>query len=462
MLERCFGLGLASSLFLAVPTPLVAQGGPNIDHKTVGCIVVGKYPKLNACFTPASQLARARVYFRPEEGPPNWYYVEMQSDAPCHAGVLPKPKKVMAGKNVLYYVNAFNQRFEENRTGDTSVRVVNSESECEKDIPIAPFLQSAAVRVFPSIPAGFAAGGIGTATVVAAVAGGAAVVGGGVALASGSDGTTTTTTQAVIQQPTTTTVTTTATTTTTTTMFAFNPVFKVFQQGSAVPDDARDLSGPDPVGLRFDMCESTSSSRLFYDVYVNGLRARAGCLSEIIFTASDFNRVGRQGVGSSQAPPQYNIEMTMQTETGDPRARRRLTLEVTTPSSMLPAQSRRVNLLSSRPLAERRLAWASLLDVPDASGQVVVNGTTAVFAGPGQSTALAIGRRGENRVEAQLVQASGRPGLWRFEFGTTASLEPGSLRVIAGQAALVTADAIVFRMSGRPGERVVFAFRAGR
>ena len=69
-------------------------------------------------------------------------------------------------------------------------------------------------------------------------------------------------------------------------------------------------------------------------------------------------------------------------------------------------------------------------------------------------------RIGENRVEATLVQATGQPGLWRFELGAEQSLEPGSLRVIAGEVALVTPDSMAFRMKGRPGERVVFTFHA--
>src|SRR5437879_7286103 len=116
MLTRGIRLGVAFFLPL-LPVPLLAQG-LNIDHKPVGCIVAEKYPKMNACFSPAGQLARARVYFRPAEGPPNWYYVEMKSDAPCHAGILPKPKKQLIGKKVLYYVNAFDQKFAENRTMD--------------------------------------------------------------------------------------------------------------------------------------------------------------------------------------------------------------------------------------------------------------------------------------------------------------------------------------------------------
>jgi hypothetical protein len=180
MLARAIGRGVVAFLLPLLPVPLLAQG-LNIDHKPIGCIVAEKYPKMNACFSPASGLARARVYFRAEQGPPNWYYVEMKSEAPCHAGILPKPNKELIGKRVLYYVNAFDQKFAENRTVDNAALVVKSESECKKDVPVAPFVTSASVAVFPAVPAGFATGGIGTAA-VAAVVGGAAVVGAVVAL----------------------------------------------------------------------------------------------------------------------------------------------------------------------------------------------------------------------------------------------------------------------------------------
>jgi hypothetical protein len=66
-------------------------------------------------------------------------------------------------------------------------------------------------------------------------------------------------------------------------------------------------------------------------------------------------------------------------------------------------------------------------------------------------------RSGDNRVEAQLVQAQGQAGLWRFELAGDRAVA-GSLRVIAGQVALVTGDVVVFRLKGQPGERVVFTF----
>ena len=127
-------------------------------------------------------------------------------------------------------------------------------------------------------------------------------------------------------------------------------------------------------------------------------------------------------------------------------------------------QGLRVNAirLNREGAAARRLAWSTQLDVPNANGQVVVNGATAVFSGPGRSNAVAVGRRGENRIEAQLVQAGGKPGTWRFELAATSSLEPGSIRVVAGDVALVTGDAIVFQLKGTPGERVVFTFLTGR
>jgi hypothetical protein len=68
MRKGVVALGLVA---LLSPVALRAEG-LGIDHRKVGCIVAGKYPKLNACFAPASRLARARVYFRVADGAPDW------------------------------------------------------------------------------------------------------------------------------------------------------------------------------------------------------------------------------------------------------------------------------------------------------------------------------------------------------------------------------------------------------
>jgi hypothetical protein len=109
------GVGLSLALIASSAAATQAQGVV-IDHKAVGCIVVGKYPKMDACFTPAADLARSRVYFRPE-GVTSWYYVDMKSDQPCFTGTLPRPGKKLVGKKIEYYVEAQNKTFEPARSG---------------------------------------------------------------------------------------------------------------------------------------------------------------------------------------------------------------------------------------------------------------------------------------------------------------------------------------------------------
>jgi hypothetical protein len=97
--------------------------------------------------------------------------------------------------------------------------------------------------------------------------------------------------------------------------------------------------------------------------------------------------------------------------------------------------------------------WTSHLDAPGAAGNVTVNG--AATAGVGRAPAtIEVPGVAEVRVSGVLATGSG-PGSWRFE------RQPGSggvrLKVLEGQVALVTPDAIVFRLRGLPGERVAFA-----
>jgi hypothetical protein len=66
---------------------------------------------------------------------------------------------------------------------------------------------------------------------------------------------------------------------------------------------------------------------------------------------------------------------------------------------------------------------------------------------------------GETRIEATVVRAAGKAGKWRFDLAPGA-VRPGSLRVVAGDVALVTDSEIVFRLKGMAGERVVFAFKS--
>src|SRR5678816_1569543 len=131
--------GIALALVILVSSAVSSRSeAVAIDHKAVGCIVVGKYPKMNACFTPTAELARSRVYFRPE-GVQSWYYVDMKSDQPCFTGTLPKPGKKLVGKKIEYYVAAQNKAFEPARTAEFDPIVVKSAQECKKNVPAVSY-----------------------------------------------------------------------------------------------------------------------------------------------------------------------------------------------------------------------------------------------------------------------------------------------------------------------------------
>ena len=101
------------------------------------------------------------------------------------------------------------------------------------------------------------------------------------------------------------------------------------------------------------------------------------------------------------------------------------------------------------------------LDVPDGVGQVAFNGQ-AVQVTRGASQAVATARGGDNVVEAQLLESREQPGTWRFEARDAEAIEPGSLRVVRGEVALVTPNAVVFRMQGRRREEIAFTYRLKR
>jgi hypothetical protein len=101
------------------------------------------------------------------------------------------------------------------------------------------------------------------------------------------------------------------------------------------------------------------------------------------------------------------------------------------------------------------VAWESTLDVEGGRGQVIVDGASVRYVdrGPLQGTLPAA--PGVRQVVGQIVTAQGRAGTWTFRIPGAA---PGSVRPLAGEAVEIGPDLVVFRLSGRPGERVVFSF----
>jgi hypothetical protein len=541
---------LALGTLALVPAPARAQG-VEIDHKQVGCIVAGKFPKMGACFSPASQVARSRVYFRPQ-GTPSWYYVEMKSDEPCLAGILPKPSKKLVGTKVEYYVEAQDRTFNAARTAEFAPIVVASGGECEKDVPVAPFVNNATVAVFPSVPAGFVgSAAIGTTAIVGVAAAGAAVAGTAAVIASNDEATTTT---VAVGGNTTTTIAATTTTTTTTTTTIPPPTNRApVARLTTIPDPPR---GVGPLTVTFDMCASSDPDgdplSFFFD-FGDGAQTSGACSQSHTYSASfraasaaartyEFSGSAVDRFGASQTRtrevevldpscPTPTVRITepdeedfvcspvrVEASTTDasavtfcaeqapiencsPSAQDAGAARAPAPPTCVPGTSSGGGQFSaSVPLAEefrcylitaqatntcggtaadsvsvfffssgfcseslsrgpaRVIAWSSDLAVEAGRVQLIVNAASPAFPGRGRSFGTSRLVAGENRVEATLVEAAGKGGLWRIDLRPEEAILSGSLRVIAGEVVSVGPTSVTFRMSGRPGERVVFSF----
>ena len=118
---------------------------------------------------------------------------------------------------------------------------------------------------------------------------------------------------------------------------------------------------------------------------------------------------------------------------------------------------------SCTPLASAgALAWTLDLDVPGAIGQAVVDGQLVVATTGRRAQQMTRSREGEIVVAAHLVRGEGKPGTWRFEAQQGESIEPGSLRVLRGDVALLTPTTVVFRLKGYAGEQLGFTYRLRR
>jgi hypothetical protein len=106
------------------------------------------------------------------------------------------------------------------------------------------------------------------------------------------------------------------------------------------------------------------------------------------------------------------------------------------------------------PAAPRAVAaWTSRLDLPGARAEILFDGAVL----PAESAAGLAQRSapGPHSLEGRLLRDAARPGHWRFDLP---GIRKGSLRVSAGTVAWLAADAVVFRLAGKQGERVAVAF----
>ena len=134
----------ASSLAPKASAPAAAAAvAVSIEHRDIGCVVAGRYPKLDACFSPEASVGRGRVLFRAAGSDP-WYYVDMSRDGPCYSAVLPKPKPDLKGFE--YFVDVLDKAFVEAHKPERAPeqafnpRVVRKPDDCDPARKMALFL----------------------------------------------------------------------------------------------------------------------------------------------------------------------------------------------------------------------------------------------------------------------------------------------------------------------------------
>jgi hypothetical protein len=116
-----------------------------------------------------------------------------------------------------------------------------------------------------------------------------------------------------------------------------------------------------------------------------------------------------------------------------------------------------------REAEEVPVSLISHLDVPPGDGrdrgEIVMGSQHFGIDSAAPIELHARGESGENAVEAVLSTASGRGGIWRFDFRGSRTLEAGTIVVEAGEAVSLDPRAVVFRVRGEAGERIRFRFR---
>ena len=331
MRKAAFVLGLIGCMS---PATLQAEGVA-IDHRTVGCVVAGQYPRLNACFAPAVQ-PRPRPRLLPRRGRAARLVLRRDgvrlalprghSPAP-EEGARRAPDPVLRGR-VRPVLRREPHAGGRGARGGERVRVSTRSCRWRRSSTARPSPSSRACP--PASPAG--AAGLGAGATAALAVGGAAVVGGGVAVAAGGSGdgsasTPTTTLPPVGVVPTTTVPTT--TTTTTTLVADFNPSFKV-------------LDGSTLVAGRHDRGQRAARAPLRHVRHrrplPDALRGRGGRRDrdervQLLRHLHDgFRELGRPGIGRRRSATSrtYAVRMTIQSiaPNNDPKAHRNLTVQV--------------------------------------------------------------------------------------------------------------------------------------
>lgn len=124
---RTLPLAPALAMLVAV-SPSLADDPPSIEHQPAPCTVPARAISLCAAVGDDVNVAKVRLYFRPE-GETYYSYVDMAFTGLRYCGTLPGPREGRA-KTIEYYVQAVDDAYQPTRTS-TFRMAVQPEGVCE-------------------------------------------------------------------------------------------------------------------------------------------------------------------------------------------------------------------------------------------------------------------------------------------------------------------------------------------
>ena len=136
---------VAASLLLVIAGAGRAGAEPPVlDHQPSPCTVPEKPVSLCATITDDTQVAKARIYFRPT-GEKYWNVVDMAFGGISFCGTLPAP--TTKAQAIEYYVQAIDDEFETQRTSTYQLRV-QGDGQCGFPPLETDAARAAAITVF--------------------------------------------------------------------------------------------------------------------------------------------------------------------------------------------------------------------------------------------------------------------------------------------------------------------------
>jgi hypothetical protein len=395
---------LRISMMWPLALPVAAAAGEDAD----GCALAARPVRLHGCLDKGTARGPARLFFRDPEGT-YWYFVEGTAEGACAWGILPAPTGV---KSVAYY---FEVQTSEGpaRTPVRTLRPVRARSACTGPMLPASSMEPASVGApqgAPLVPRGFGGASHGGGAKWLIAAGAVAGAGGAVAAATGGGGAADAEAPVAPREPPAAApAPTPAPTPSPTAAPTVEPDRPRRPSATPEPPAAEPERTPEPTAAPTTPPRTPAPTPAPTPVPT---RAPTPAPTPRPTEAPHDDKGGKDGKGGKK---------------------------------------------DSDAVAATAVHVRSDLQVPGARARLAANGRGPIETPPGVAETTLLATPGENTLELLLTEAAGA-GRWVVELDGP-GVKAGTLRVLTGDGVPSGPTTIVFRLSGRTGERAAIGFQ---